>query len=222
MRIPRHHPWNQTPAEAVRLQKELARRVILAPPNPSMRFIAGADIAVDPERGIGWAGVIVYELPNLVEVERHHARGKIRFPYVSGLLAFREIPLLLKAFAKLKTVPDCILVDGQGIAHPRRFGMASHLGVILNIPTIGCAKSWLIGTFDEPGPLRAEYSLLRAGNDVVGAVVRTRNRVKPVFVSPGHKVDIGHSVDVVVACCDGYRIPKPTREADRYVKKLAS
>ena len=183
-----------------------------------VRAVAGADIALRGDNG--YAAVILYSFPGLAELERVSSTGKLRFPYVPGLLAFREIPLLLDAFGKLHRRPDLILADAHGWAHPRRAGMACHLGLLLDIPTIGCAKSVLIGQYQEPAVERGASSSLVEKKEVIGRVVRTRTGVKPVFVSCGHRVSLPTAVRMVLACSDGPRIPKPQREADRWVKQL--
>lgn len=219
------HGWDVTPAEAVALQRALSAQVTLAPLPGPPRYIAGADLAVDTSRGVGVAGVIVYRAEpsgptlSLREVERAWAEGPLTFPYVPGLLSFRETPLLLRAFERLRTEPDLILCDGQGIAHPRGLGIASHLGLLLDRPTIGCAKSLLVGSYDEPARAAGSRSPLRLDRRVIGAVVRTRSNVRPLFVSPGHRITLEEAVQWVLAYCDGYRLPRPTREADRYVAK---
>ena len=180
--------------------------------------MAAADIALQETRG--FAAVIVYSFPDLVEIERAWSLGELRFPYVPGLLAFRELPLLLKTFAKVKRKPDLILVDGHGWAHPRRAGMACHLGLVLNTPTIGCAKSLLVGEYAMPEAARGSTAALRDGRERIGTVLRTRDHVRPVFVSVGHRVSLRTAVKLVLGCSDGYRIPKPQREADRWVKQL--
>lgn len=207
-----------TPAEAIRLQKRLAALVSVRDRFKKIRTIAGADIAVDDERG--FAGVIVYRYPELVEIERVSAVLPLRFPYVPGLLAFREGPILLRAFRRLKKKPDLVLLDGQGIAHPRRLGIASHIGLWLQMPTIGCAKSLLCGDYQEPGPQRGSHSPLMYKGETVGAVLRTRDRVKPIFVSPGHRVSIETAIRIALNCVSRFRIPKPTREADLFVASL--
>jgi deoxyribonuclease V len=153
-------------------------------------------------------------------VEKQEFVCETRFPYVPGLLSFREAPPLLEAFAKLQTQPDAVMIDGQGIAHPRRMGIASHLGLCLDVPTIGCAKSLLIGTFKEPGKRRGAMSRLMDKGDVIGRVVRTRQDVKPLFVSVGHMIDLASAVRLVLKCGRGYRIPEPTRQAHLYVNEL--
>jgi deoxyribonuclease V len=211
------HPWKVTTREAVQIQTELRERIELHDAFDSVRVIAGADVAFDKHTNEGYGGVITYSFPGLEEIERKGVKAEIPFPYVPGLLAFREAPILLKAFASLETEPDVVLFDGQGLAHYRRMGIATHMGIVLNKPTIGCAKSRLIGTFDEPGTEVGAYSPLVDGKETVGVVLRTRERVKPIFVSPGTLISLATCITIVLACVDGYRIPKPTREADRYV-----
>jgi deoxyribonuclease V len=212
--------WDLTPREAMRLQEKLRDRVVLEDRFGKIRLVAGADLAFDPETTMAFAGVIVYRFPELEEVERRKARRKLRFPYVPGLLSFRESPVLLEAFARIRGEPDVILIDGHGRAHPRRFGIACHLGVILDKPTIGCAKSLLVGEHDDPGEVAGSTTPLLLDGEQVGTVLRTRDGVKPIYVTTGHRISLGSAVKVVRQCLDGFRIPKPTREADRYVREL--
>ena len=148
------------------------------------------------------------------------ARRKLRFPYVPGLLSFRESPVLIAAFARLRTEPDVILIDGHGRAHPRLFGIACHIGVLFDKPTIGCAKSLLVGEHDEPGQIGGATVPLVLRGEQVGTVLRTRDGVKPIYVSTGHRVSLASAVEIARNCCDGFRIPKPTREADHFVRDL--
>jgi len=212
--------WDLTPREAMRLQERLRERVGLKDDFQPIRFVAGADLSFDPETDVAFAGVIVYRFPELQEVERRMARRKLRFPYVPGLLSFRESPVLLAAFARLGTEPDLILIDGHGRAHPRLFGIACHIGVLFDKPTIGCAKSLLLGQHAEPGARAGSTAPLILGGERVGIVLRTRDRVKPIYVTPGHRVSVDTAVELVKSCVDGFRIPKPTREADHYVRDL--
>ncbi len=211
------HPWKVSTRDAVQIQGELRAQIKLYDTFDTVRVIAGADVAFDKQKNEGYGGVIAYSFPDLEEIERRGVKGEISFPYVPGLLAFREAPILLKAFASLETEPDVLLFDGQGLAHFRRMGIATHMGIVLNKPTIGCAKSRLVGTFDEPGTDVGSYSPLVDGSETLGVVLRTRKRVKPVFVSPGTNISLKTCIAIVLTCVDGYRIPKPTREADRYV-----
>lgn len=214
------HSWDVTAAEARAIQNDLAARVIRSNDFGSIQTIAGADVSLDKEKGLGFGGVIVYSYPKLQEIERTASVVELKFPYIPGLLAFREAPVLLKAFAKLKVKPDLIFFDGQGIAHPRRLGIASHLGLFLDCPTIGCAKSLLIGKYQEPGLSQGSQSDLIDKNEVIGKVLRTRAHVRPIFISLGHRIDLSTAVQFVLSCADGFRIPKPTREADRFVAKV--
>jgi len=206
--------------EARKIQESLRPRLEFPATLPEIRFIAGCDMAIDKADNTGTAGVIVYRWPELEEVERRYASAKLTFPYVPGFLSFREAPVLLEAIAKLEHEPDLFFFDGQGIAHPRGLGIASHLGLILDKPSVGCAKSRLCGEHGDPPAKKGGCAHL-VGKDGkrLGAVLRTRDRVHPVFVSPGHKIDIQNAVRIVLSCCDGYRIPKPTREADHFVEK---
>ena len=212
--------WNLTPQQAIRLQERLRDRVVLSDRPGRIRYVAGADMAFDPETQVAFGGVIVYRFPELQEVERRMARRKLRFPYVPGLLSFRETPILMAAFARLETAPDLILIDGHGRAHPRLFGIACHIGVLFDKPTIGCAKSLLVGEHAEPGSEAGSAAPLYFHGERVGMVLRTRDHVKPIYVTQGHGVSLETAVKLVRKCLDGYRIPKPTREADRYVGDL--
>ena len=214
------HPWDVTPKAAVGIQNNLRNRIKLKDSFRKIRVIAGADVAFDKSSNQGYGGVIVYSFPGMEEIERQGVIRPITFPYVPGLLAFREAPILLEAFFALQAEPDMILFDGQGIAHFRRMGIATHLGIVLNKPTIGCAKSRLIGRYKDPEENFGSFSPLIDGEETVGMVLRTRKKVRPIFVSPGTKISLETSVEVVLQCIDGYRIPKPTREADRYVAHL--
>jgi len=212
--------WNLTPREAIRLQESLRERVELQDRFGEIRFVAGADMAFDPETEVAFAGVIIYRFPGLEEVERRMARRRLRFPYVPGLLSFRESPVLLAAFARLRTEPDLILIDGHGLAHPRRFGIACHIGILFDKPTIGCAKSRLVGEHQEPGKKAGSTTPLMLEGERMGVVLRTRDDVRPIYVTTGHRVSLDSAVGLVKQCVDGFRIPKPTREADHYVRDL--
>jgi deoxyribonuclease V len=212
--------WNLTPREAMRLQESLRERVELQDRFEDIRYVAGADMAFDPLTEVAVAGVIVYRFPSLKEVERRMARRKLRFPYIPGLLSFRECPVLLAAFARLRTEPDLILIDGHGRAHPRRFGIACHIGILFDKPTIGCAKSRLVGEQQEPSERAGSTAPLMLQGERLGVVLRTRDHVKPIYVTTGHRVSLDSAVGLVKQCMDGFRIPKPTREADYYVRDL--
>jgi deoxyribonuclease V len=215
MQIVRRHGWRVTTAEAKEIQEELAVEVSRTGSVTSPRLIAGVDISVNRWAKTGTGAVVVLSYPGLEIVETRVVTDRIEFPYVPGLLSFREAPLLLTACEGLTVMPDLIMVDGQGIAHPRRMGLASHLGLFLGIPTIGCAKSRLCGSYEEPGEEAGSYAELLDGGEVIGAVLRTRTGVKPVYVSIGHKIDLSTAIGRVLACCRGYRLPEPTRLAHR-------
>jgi deoxyribonuclease V len=220
----RLHRWDVTPAQARRIQEELRERVFAEPPSAlpmeRIRCVAGADVALDLYARKAIAGVVVYSFPELKELERVSAARPLRFPYVPGLLSFRETPALLAAFERLQHTPDLIFCDAHGYAHPRRFGLASHLGVLLGRPTVGVAKSRLIGTHTEPGPRKGSWTPLADAGEVIGAVLRTRDCVKPVYVSVGYRIPLEAAIAMTLAVCDGYRIPRPTREADHYVEAI--
>jgi len=213
MEICRLHSWQITAAEAKQIQQELATQVSRKCNLVNPRFIAGTDLSVSRYRELARAAVVILDYPELKIVEIATAEGKLNFPYIPGLLSFREAPLVLEACRKLSIRPDLLVVDGQGIAHPRRLGLASHLGLFLDIPTIGCAKSRLCGQH-EPLPEEAgAHTELIDNDEVIGSVVRTKNGVKPVYVSIGHGVDLPMAVYWVKECCRGYRLPEPSRLA---------
>lgn len=207
------HPWEVSPNEAMAIQRELRRWVVQESALNVVRTVGGVDVSVNED--VAQAAVVVLAYPELIPLEASTAKRPISFPYVPGLLSFREAPAILDALEGLSAMPDLLIFDGQGIAHPRRLGIAAHVGVLLDWPTIGCAKSRLCGVYDEPGVERGSYSLLRDGQEVIGAVVRTRTGVKPVFVSVGTRVNLELAVKYVLACCRGYRLPEPTRWAHK-------
>lgn len=213
----RLHSWKVTPREAARIQLRLRSKLELIDRLPTVRRVAGADLAFDLRANRAIAGVVVYSFPEMQEIERVWGEGPISFPYVPGLLSFREAPALLRVFARLKSSADLIFCDGHGYAHPRRFGIASHLGLLLDTPTIGCAKSLLMGTYGSLPPEAGAWTPLRDGDEVIGAALRTREKVKPIYVTQGHRVSLPTALKFVLAVLDGYRIPRPTRDADRFV-----
>lgn len=215
------HPWDVSPAKAIRIQNRLRDRVSHenAPGLDAVRTVAGVDVSV--RNDTCRAAVVVLSYPDLAPVDRSVARRPVPFPYVPGLLSFREGPAVLEAFADLETVPDLVIYDGQGIAHPRRFGLASHMGVILDLPSIGCAKSRLRGQHEDPASAAGNTADLLDHGELVGRVVRTRTNVRPVFVSVGHRVDLDTAVWWVLACCQGYRLPETTRWAHRVAGEWA-
>jgi len=215
-----HHDWNLSPKQAVELQRRLAPQVTARDDFGEVRTVAGADMAISADKKYGYGGVILFEFPGLKEIERAHAVVPLKFPYVPGLLSFREIPVLLEAFAKLRRRPDLVFVDGQGIAHPRRLGIASHLGLVLDVPTVGCAKSRLCGEYREPGTKRGSHAPLRDKGEEIGAVLRSKDGVRPLFISVGHRIGLASALRFTLECHGGWRLPKPTREADLYVSRL--
>jgi deoxyribonuclease V len=207
----------ETVEEARRIQGILAAKVEIIPFRSEVGYIAGVDAAFSSTRV--FAAACLFSYPGLEPVEDALAQTAMRFPYISGYLSFREGPAIMLAVRRLSTKPDLILVDGQGIAHPRGIGIASHIGVLLDMPTIGCAKSRLCGEFVEPDGGKGERSLLRYRDKVVGAVLRTRAGVRPLFISPGHRVDLETSVEIALAATRRFRIPEPLRRADILSKR---
>lgn len=195
------------------MQEALAGQVISELKLERVTTVAGVDAGYG--EGMVRAAVVVLSYPTLEVVAYAVATRTVDFPYTPGLLTFREGPAILDALDKLASAPDLLIFDGQGIAHPRRLGIASHIGLLVDIPSIGCAKSWLCGQYPEPGSERESFSYLVDKGETIGAVLRTRRDVKPVFVSIGHRLDLTSSIDYVLACCRGYRLPEPTRWAHR-------
>ena len=220
MKARRLHSWNVTPKEAVQIQLRLRDRVELTDRFGKICKVAGADVALDLERKIAIAGVVVYSYPEMKEIERVWAKRPLTFPYVPGLLSFREIPTLTAAFARLKNRPDLIFVDGHGFAHPRRMGIASHLGMVLDCPTVGCAKSVLCGEAEEPADEMGAASELKHKQEVIAIALRSRIGCQPIYISTGHRVSLESAVKFALSVMDGLRVPRPTREADRFVAKV--
>ena len=216
------HEWNLTPREAVELQKQLRGRVRLEPLGRKIETVAGADISFNKFSPVVYAGLVVLRLPTLEVVEEVGVVSETRFPYVPGLLSFRETPSVLEAWAKLKTEPDAVMFDGQGIAHPRRVGIASHVGLLIERPTFGCAKSVLVGKYEEPALARGSWTPLvdPKTQETVGAALRTKAKVQPIYVSPGHLIDLAAAIELTLACDGGYRQPEPTRRAHLLVNAL--
>ena len=221
------HSWNLSYSRARELQAELSGKVKFTPFKKEPQLIAGLDCAFSKDGERILAVVVVLRLPQFEIAETVSASQKVNFPYIPGLLSFREAPVCLAAVEKLQRQPDIFIIDGQGIAHPRRLGLAAHLGLFLDQPTIGCAKSRLTGTYEEPLLEKGAYSLLKDEKrkqsiepEVIGAVVRTRTNVKPVFVSVGHKCLLEDAIRVVLDCSLKYRLPEPTRLAHQAVSRL--
>lgn len=218
MELPRPpHRWRLAPADAVALQRRLAERVVLAPLR-GVRRVLGLDCAFEPEQVL--AVGVVWDLECRQIIETRGARRPLTFPYVPGLLSFRELPVLIRVMRQLASPVDAVLCDGQGIAHPRRLGIASHLGVITGLPVVGCAKSRLVGEHDAVPLERGARRALMDRGERIGTVLCTRDGVKPVYVSPGHLADFDSSDALVLACGGGYRLPEPTRLADRLVARF--
>ncbi len=209
------HPWDVSPKEAVAIQRRLATQVVRAGDPKDVRRIAGVDIALDKARGLGIGAVVVLSYPKLEPVEVAVVETPLTFPYVPGLLSFREAPVLRAAFARIAGPIDLLLVDGQGLAHPRRFGLACHLGLLLDVPVIGCAKSRLVGEHSTPDETAGSSSDLTDREEVIGSVLRTRAKVKPIFVSIGHRIGLAEAKMWALRCGGGYRLPEPTRLADQ-------
>ncbi len=207
------HGWQLSIPQALDLQRRLAVQVSVSSEITTPRFIAGVDISSGRAQGIATAAVVVLSYPQFRVVEMKVAQGKLDFPYVPGLLSFRESPLTLAACEGLSVIPDLVLVDGQGIAHPRRFGIACHLGLLLDTPTIGCAKSLLCGRHEDPGVESGDYAEVLDEDETIGVALRTKAGVKPVYVSIGHMVNLQAAIYWVKMCCRGYRLPEPTRLA---------
>jgi deoxyribonuclease V len=220
MTSPPLHRWDLTPREAVEVQQRMRNMVRLRPLARPVGAIAGADISYNKFSETVFAGLVVLSLPDLRIVETAGVRSVAKFPYVPGLLSFREAPSLLEAWEKLKTKPDVLMFDGQGIAHPRRFGIACHVGVLLDWPTIGCAKSILVGRYGELGLEAGSRSPLVDKGEQVGVALRTKSKVAPVYVSPGHLMDLDSAVDLVLRSTTKYRLPEPTRQAHLLVNRL--
>jgi len=229
------HSWNLSYSQARDCQKSLASKVQFTPLKKRPKLIAGIDCAFSKDGQKIVAAVVVLKLPDFAPVETAYALRKVTFPYIPGLLSFREAPACIAAVEKLKTRPDIFIIDGQGIAHPRRLGLAAHLGLFFDKPTIGCAKSRLTGFFEEPPPEKGAYSLLKDKTnakqdtqhairdtqyETIGAVVRTRTKVKPLFVSVGNKCPLKDAIKITLSCTTKYRLPEPTRLAHQLVGKL--
>lgn len=218
------HHWDVDIQQARRIQEELGRKVSTDGQLQALRLVAGCDVAYGKERGNIVGCVVLWDVRQAKAVEVRFSYGRASFPYIPGYLSFRECFILLEALSQIQQQADVVLVDGHGIAHPRGLGLASHLGLHLNVPTVGCAKSPLLGQWKEPGPREGDLEWVYLGVKRVGAVLRTKGGVKPVFVSPGHSITLEESVRIVRECTQGYRIPEPLRQAhllaEREKKKM--
>jgi deoxyribonuclease V len=213
--------WNVTVPEAVASQRELRDRLVLRPPPGfAPRLVGGADVSLDRDDPRGWAGIAVIDRSTMDTVDEATATAEISFPYVPGLLSFRELPILERVWERLRVRPDVLVFDGQGYAHPRRFGLACHGGVLFDVPSVGCAKTLLVGRHGALGEERGARAELVDRGEVVGVALRLRAGVKPVYVSPGHRMDVPTAVEVVLAVSAGFREPETTRRAHRLVNRV--
>lgn len=213
MEVIKLHEWEVSSTRAKEIQLSLAKRVVTENGVIDPRLVAGIDISSPDAHGVARGAVVVLSYPELSIVEIEIAQGKITMPYIPGLLSFRESPLILDACEKLSNIPNLVLIDGQGIAHPRRLGLASHVGLFLGLPTIGCAKSILCGQHPPLAEEVGSHAELLDNGEIIGAALRTKSRVRPIYVSVGHKIDLASALQWVINCCRGYRLPEPTRLA---------
>jgi deoxyribonuclease V len=214
------HSWNVSVEEAIEIQEALKERIIRKKTFSKMKTIGGGDVAYSKNEDLLFGAMVVLSFPGMEMLDTATAQGKIPFPYISGLLSFREGPILINIFQKLRLKPDVMIFDGQGIAHPRGVGFASHMGLWLNIPSIGCAKTPLLSGCISPGFIRGSFEWIRREGEKVGVVLRTREKVKPVFVSPGHRIDQSTSLRLVLECCKGFRFPEPLRKAHQLAQRM--
>jgi deoxyribonuclease V len=220
VRVATLHPWTRETSRATRIQERLRDRLVLHGGAGGVRRVAGADVSYDRGDDRLYAAVVVLELPSLQVLDVGRAVATARFPYVPGFLSFREGPGVIQAFRRLKVAPEAVIFDGQGIAHPRRFGLASHVGLWLDLPSVGCAKSRLIGEEGKTGPRRGDRAPLMLEGKRIGVTLRTREGVKPVYVSQGHRIGLHSAVRLVLRCTGRYRIPEPVRAAHAEVNRL--
>ncbi len=206
--------------QAIAYQQELRQQIQIKPLEKPIRIIAGSDISFNKYSEIVYAGIVLFKYPEMEVIGHASAISRTTFPYISGLLAFREVPALLEAWEKLETKPDLLVLDGQGIAHRRRMGIASHFGVITNTPTIGSAKSRLFGKYEEPANEVFAQSPMYDKQEVIGMALRSKRNCNPIYISPGHKITLEQSVDIIKNCLKGYRIPEPTRQAHIFVNQI--
>jgi len=215
------HAWNIPMEEAIQIQEALRDRIILKNNFSEVRTIGGGDAAYSKNGKLLFAAIVVLSFPEMEIIDTATAGGKILSPYIPGLLSFREGPILIKTFQKLRLKPDIMIYDGQGIAHPRGMGLASHIGLWLDLPSIGCAKTPLLDQYIYPGPSKGSFEWIRREGKKVGAVLRTRDHIKPLFVSPGHRIDLPTSIRLILESCRGFRIPEPLRKAHQLAERIA-
>ncbi|MBI4482786.1 MAG: deoxyribonuclease V [Acidobacteria bacterium] len=214
------HAWDLTYQQARELQTELRKKLIFRAPERDFQIVAGADVAYDKPTQRVFAAIVTVDLGIMKVLEEACAFARGKFPYIPGLLTFREAPTLLEAWKRLSVRPEVLICDGQGYAHPRRFGLACHVGMLVDLPTIGCAKTRLIGEYESPRLRRGEFSPLREGGEQIGAVLRTQDRVKPLFISQGYKISLDQALEVVLRAARRYRLPEPVRLAHQRVSRM--
>jgi len=214
------HAWNVSLEEAIQIQEAFKDQIILKKTFSKVRTIGGGDAAYSKNGKLLFAAIVVLSFPDMEIIDTATADGKTFFPYIPGLLTFREGPVLLKAFQRLRLKPDIMVYDGQGIAHPRGMGLASHMGLWLDLPSMGCAKTPLLDGFVPPGPSRGSFEWIRRKGRKVGAVLRTKENVKPLFVSPGHRIDFLTTNQIILESCKGFRFPEPLRKAHQLAERI--
>jgi len=215
------HSWNVSVEEAIRIQEVLKERIILTKTFSKVKTIGGGDVAYSEDGNLLVGSIVVLSFTNMEILDAATADGKIPFPYIPTLLSFREGPILIKTFQRLKIKPDVMIYDGQGVAHPRRMGLASQMGLWFDLPSIGCAKTPLLNEFISPGLLKGSFEWIRREGEKVGAVLRTKEKIKPLFVSPGHLIDLSTSIQLILESCRGYRIPEPLRQAHQLAERIS-
>jgi deoxyribonuclease V len=214
------HSWKVSEKEAIRIQEALRDRIILKNTLLKVRTIGGGDVAYSKNENHLFGAIVILSFPEMEILDIATTDGKIPFPYIPTLLSFREGPVLIKTFKKLKIKPDVLIFDGQGIAHPKGMGLASHMGLWLDLPSIGCAKTPLLDEFISPGPLKGSFEWIRKEREKVGAVLRTKEKVKPLFISPGHRIDLMTSIQLILESCRGFRFPEPIRKAHQITREI--
>jgi len=214
------HSWNVSVEEAIRIQEAFKERIILKRTFSKVKTMGGGDVAYSKKGNLLFGAIVVLSFPDMEILDVATANGKIPFPYIPGLLSFREGPILIKTFQKLRIRPDIMIYDGQGIAHARGMGLASHMGLWFDLPSIGCAKTPLLDEFISPGALKGSFEWIRKEGKKVGAVLRTKENVKPLFISLGHHIDLSTSIQLILESCKGYRFPEPLRKAHQLSRKM--
>jgi deoxyribonuclease V len=214
------HSWDLSPTEAVALQRELRDKVIIQPLEKEIKTVGGSDLSYDKGSDQFYAGIVFLDYETMEVIAHSTVTSRAPFPYVPGLLSFREIPSLMEAWEQRPVQPDVVLFDGHGIAHPRRLGIATHFGLLTGTPTIGCAKKKLVGEYEEPVKKRGNYHPIKDGEEIIGYALCTKDNIKPVFVSPGHLIGMEQSLEIVLHCARGYKLPEPTRQAHLLVNRM--